>query len=152
MADTEEKGKSKKLAVVLVRGMCKVNHKIKDTMKLLGLNRVNQCVVLESSLINIGMLKKIKDYVTWGDINNDILRLLLQKRARKKGNKRITKEEVEVLVDRILADKKMILDIKPVFRLTPPSKGFKHSIKQHYPKGELGYRGEKINDLLKRMI
>jgi len=41
--------------------------------------------------------------------------------------------------------------IEPVFRLTPPSKGFK-SIKEHYPKGDLGYRGKEINELLKRMI
>jgi large subunit ribosomal protein L30 len=36
--------------------------------------------------------------------------------------------------------------------LTPPSKGFRKSIKQHYPDGELGYRGKEINVLLKRMI
>ena len=42
--------------------------------------------------------------------------------------------------------------IKPVFRLTPPSKGFKKSIKQQYPNGEIGYRGEKINELILRMI
>ena len=41
--------------------------------------------------------------------------------------------------------------IKPVFRLSPPSGGF-NAVKEYYPKGDLGYRGEKINELLKRMI
>ena len=39
----------------------------------------------------------------------------------------------------------------PVFRLRPPSKGFR-SVKEFYPKGDLGYRGKEINDLLRRMI
>ena len=41
--------------------------------------------------------------------------------------------------------------IKPVFRLSPPSKGYK-SIRSDYPKGDLGNRGEAINELLKRMV
>ena len=41
--------------------------------------------------------------------------------------------------------------IRPVFRLGPPRKGFK-SIRLPYPRGDLGNRKEKINDLLERMI
>ena len=41
--------------------------------------------------------------------------------------------------------------LKPLFRLNPPSKGFK-ATRLGYPKGDLGYRGGKINELLKRMI
>ena len=39
---------------------------------------------------------------------------------------------------------------KKSFSLKPPKGGFK-SLKQMYPKGDLGYRGEKINELIKRM-
>ncbi|MEM2203989.1 MAG: 50S ribosomal protein L30, partial [Sulfolobales archaeon] len=43
--------------------------------------------------------------------------------------------------------------VKPVFRLHPPSGGFKGSIKKPYGNGgELGYRGQDINDLIRRMI
>ena len=35
--------------------------------------------------------------------------------------------------------------------LRPPKGGFK-SLKEMYPKGDLGYRGQAINDLIKRMI
>jgi len=39
-----------------------------------------------------------------------------------------------------------------VFRLNPPKKGYK-SIKKSYKEGgALGYRGEKINNLIQRMI
>ena len=41
---------------------------------------------------------------------------------------------------------------KPPYRLHPPVKGFGGSIKSHYPEGALGYRGEKINELIKAML
>ena len=40
---------------------------------------------------------------------------------------------------------------KPPFRLNPPRGGY-GGIKLPYPKGALGNRGEKINDLIKRML
>jgi ribosomal protein L30/L7E len=40
---------------------------------------------------------------------------------------------------------------KDGIRLKPPLKGFK-SIKNMWPKGDLGYRGDKINELVKRMM
>jgi len=36
-------------------------------------------------------------------------------------------------------------------RLKPPQKGFR-AIKKPYPKGDLGYRGKDINELIKRMV
>lgn len=139
-------------AVIRIRGSVGMNRPMKDALKMLRLNRKMHCVLINDNDVNRGMIKKVKDYVTWGEINEEILKLLLQKRARKVGNKRLENAEAEVLFDNIMNEKKMVLDVNPVFRLTPPSKGFKLSIKQHSPKGELGYRGEKINDLLKRMI
>jgi large subunit ribosomal protein L30 len=43
-------------------------------------------------------------------------------------------------------------ELKRIFRLHPPTKGFRKSIKAHYPKGALGNWGDKINGLLIRMI
>ncbi len=46
----------------------------------------------------------------------------------------------------------MDLDIKPVFRLHPPRKGYEDirlSVKEG---GSLGYRGENIKDLAERML
>ncbi len=40
---------------------------------------------------------------------------------------------------------------KKVHHMKPPKKGYK-SLKRHYPKGDLGYRGAAINDLIKRMM
>ncbi|RLI45728.1 50S ribosomal protein L30, partial [Candidatus Bathyarchaeota archaeon] len=44
-------------------------------------------------------------------------------------------------------------NVKPVFRLHPPKKGFKGKVKKSYAAGGVtGYRGEAINDIIKRMI
>ncbi len=40
---------------------------------------------------------------------------------------------------------------KKIIALRPPKGGFK-SLKQMYPKGDLGYRGEAINEMIKRMM
>ena len=138
-------------AVIRLKGLVKIREDFRDTLKMLRLNRKMHCVVLEENDINKGMIQKVKDRVTWGEINDDILKLLIEKRGRKPGNERLTKEEAEDAFRKI-KENKFPSEIKPVFRLTPPSKGFKNSIKQHYPKGELGYRGKEINELLKRMI
>ena len=61
------------------------------------------------------------------------------------------KIEAGGLASKIMSDGVMEAGIMPVFRLNPPSKGYK-SVRKFFPKGDLGYRGEKINELLKRMI
>jgi len=136
---------------VRVRGGVKVNQKIKDTLRMLRLNRKMHAVILKDNAINKGMLTKVRSWITWGEIDDSILELLVKKRGRKTGDERLNEEEVLVALKQI-KEGKLEKPVKPVFRLTPPSKGFKKSIKQHYPNGELGYRGKEINSLVKRMI
>ncbi len=141
------------LAVIRLRGTVKARDKEEDTLKLLRLHRKMHCVLLNETKDFLGMLQKAKDYITWGKISDGALELLVKKRGRKSGNVRLTKEEAEKIISEIKLNKKISeLGIKPVFRLNPPSKGFKFSIKQHFPRGELGNRKEKINELLERMI
>lgn len=140
-------------AVIRLRGAIKAKQKAIDTLKLLRLNRKMHCVILPDTKDYKGMLQKAKDYITWGEISGEVLSKLIEKRGRKMGNKKLVKEEAGSVAKMLLDGKKLKgTGIKPVFRLGPPKKGFKGSIKQHWPDGELGYRGEKINELLKRMI
>jgi len=151
----------KMFAVIRIRGRVGVRREIEDTLKLLRLNRVNNCVLVENSPSILGMLEKAKDFITWGEINKETLIELLKKRLRLKGNKRVSEEDLkkvginsfEELADALLSGKKLkeFEIFNPVFKLTPPKHGFK-SVKEHWPKGDLGYRKEAINELLKRMI
>lgn len=139
------------IAVIRLRGTVKARVEVEYTLNLLRLRRKMHCILLKENASSKGMLLSVKDYVTWGEISDQVLKQMIVKRARKEGEKRLTEKESLEVFEKI--KKHNDFDgIKRVFRLTPPSKGFRKSIKQHYPKGELGFRGEKINELLKRMI
>ncbi|MCD6367916.1 MAG: 50S ribosomal protein L30 [Candidatus Aenigmarchaeota archaeon] len=150
------------LAVIRIRGRVKVRKEIEDTLDILKLSRKHRCILVNEDPVTLGMIQKVKDYVTWGNISKDMIKELIQKRGRIAGDKKVSEDFLKEkgidgfddLVEKLTSGKIKLKDvgIKPYFRLTPPSKGFKGSIKQHYPKGALGNRGEKINDLLKRMI
>jgi large subunit ribosomal protein L30 len=150
-------------AVIRLRGSVKVRKEILDTLKMLRLHRVNHCVLVPKTKQFEGMLKKVRGYITYGEINKETLVKLLRERGRLIGNKKIDEknlkkitgyESFEKFADALLKEKIRLKDfseIKPVFRLNPARHGLK-SIKKYYPKGDLGYRGEKINELLERMI
>jgi large subunit ribosomal protein L30 len=151
------------LAVVMIRGRAGLRKEIKDTLLMLNLKAPNNCVLIPETESYEGMLEKCKDVCTWGEIEKETLVKLLQKRLRAEGDKRVDEKllkeitnfnSFEEFADALLSGKTKLKDfkkLKPVFRLTPPSKGFK-SVKEAYPKGDLGYRGKEINELLERMI
>ncbi|MCD6398693.1 MAG: 50S ribosomal protein L30 [Candidatus Aenigmarchaeota archaeon] len=149
-------------AVIRIKGKVGTKKEIEDTMKMLNLNKKHTCVLVPENPEMIGMLNKLRSHVTWGKISEEILSKMIEKRGRLDGNKRIDDEflknnkikNFKVLSENIIKGKTNLksLGIKPYFRLSPPSKGFKYSIKRHYPRGALGDRKEKINELLKKMI
>ena len=160
-------------AVIRIRGRVDVPPDVEYTLKLLRLHRKNHCVIYPSTLPGIErMLHKVKDWVTWGEIDRETLIELLRTRGRAPGNRPITNEylkeklgigSIEELVEKLFRGELMLHKlkdkknkkwiIKPVFRLHPPRGGFKGSIKKPYRAGgELGYRGQEINELIKRML
>ena len=132
----EEAKKVTKIAVIRIRGKVNLKKPVKDTLKMLRLYKKNYCTVYDATSNILGMINKIKDYVTWGEIDDETLKLLKEKRGEKTKNKK--GEEI----------------VKPFFRLSPPRKGFgRKGIKLPFNiGGALGNRKEKINDLIKRMI
>jgi len=158
----EEKGCC--LALLRIRGNVGIRKEYEYVFRLLHLTRKNHVTLLAETKSNLGMLRKIKDYSTWGEVSLKTLFLLLDKRGSLKGNKKLTNDYVKnelgfssiaelaqaIYVSEINFWK--LSNVKPLFRLHPPRKGFRKSIRRHYPNGELGYRGEEINKLLLRMI
>ena len=152
------------LAVIRVRGRTGVRREISDTLKMLNLTRINHCVLIPDTPSYKGMLQKVKDYVTWGEINKETLEKLIRTRGRLYGDKSITDkyvknsigfEDIAALADAIVEGKVLYKDIpnvKPIFRLHPPLKGWEKT-KRHFTEGgALGYRGEMINELILRML
>jgi large subunit ribosomal protein L30 len=152
-------------AVIKLRGSVGIRPEIKYTLALLRLHRVNHCVVVEENAYYKGMIRKVKDYVAWGKISEDMVEGLLKRRGRLTGGKRLTeayirentpfgsmKELAHALYSGdVTAKDLMSHKIKPLFRLHPPRKGhrgIKRSVKQG---GELGDHREEINALLYKM-
>lgn len=139
-------------AVVRVRGTVGVRKDIADTLKMLRLNSPNHCVVLPEGELTRGMLIKAQKFITWGEIKPEMLQKLVENKGRLKGNKPIEKSKVKGYVDEITKTSTLkVNDLVPVFRLGPPLKGYR-ATKLSFPKGDLGYRKDKINDLIERMI
>ena len=56
-------------AVVQVRGVVNTNHEIKDTLKMLRLHHVNHCVLVPDTPAYLGMIRKVKDFVAYGEVD-----------------------------------------------------------------------------------
>jgi len=151
-------------AAVRVRGTVNVKPDIKRTLQLLKLTRANHCVLLEENASIKGMLQIAKDYITWGEIDKTILSKLIDSRGKLDGNKDLTENYIksatpysnlEKLSQAIIDNKfkyKDIPNVKPIFRLSPPKKGYEGIKRSFVNNGAIGYRRTEINKLLERMI
>jgi len=142
-----------KIAVVRVRGIRKIGPRIKRTLELLRLEKPNHCVLVNDSPQTLGMLEKAKDYVTFGPVDETTVFNLLKKRGRK-GQELLRaamdEQNLKKAAKEISGGAKTADYANPVFRLSPPSKGYRN-IKAVYPAGDLGKR-EDMAPLLKRMM
>ncbi len=141
-----------KLAVVRLRGRVGLRRDVKTTMEMLNIVRTHSCAVVDNNPSMAGMIKKVKDFVTFGEIDDDTLKLLVEKKAKPyKGRVKDSKGLIEYKSKYFEFNKKKYM---PCFRLDPPKGGFERmGIKKSFKQGgSLGDRGKKINDLIKRMI
>lgn len=139
------------IVAVRVRGGIGASQEVKDTLQSLNLGRQNYCTVLADTPKNQGMLKKAKDYLTWGEADEETLKQLVEKRGEEsKGREQDSRGKLSYKRSLELNGKKL----KRFFRLNPPQKGYgRKGVKKSFSEGgALGYRGEKINDLVRRML
>ncbi|MEM0160611.1 MAG: 50S ribosomal protein L30 [Thermoplasmata archaeon] len=150
--------------VIRVRGRTKINTDTADALKILRLTRINHAVLLKKNKENEGMLRKVNDYVTWGEIDKETLKELITKKGRLIGDKAVTDEYIKEntsyqSIDELttaLIERKIVYgeipEIKPLFRLSPPKGGYGKTKRSHKEGGALGYQGKEINNLVKNMI
>ncbi len=150
------------LAAIRIRGSAKVRSEHARTMELLRLYKVNHLVLVEEK--QKPMLEKVNSFVTFGEINANVLSKLIEKRARLEGDKKVTEaflkgkkiKSFEELAKHVIEGKASLkaVGIKPVFRLNCPKKGHTRlGIKKPFNiGGSAGYRANKINELIERMM
>ena len=152
------------LAVIRIRGTSHLSPDHRKTLDLLMLHKPNHAVFVAEDVQLKKMVEKVKDYVTYGEIDMETASALLEKRGRTKNGKRLDKKvlenmkvkNIEEIAKKILEGKASLrqLEMKPVFRLSPPRKGHNRGgVKKSYAVGgALGYRASDINALLKKMM
>lgn len=160
----EEATGNKSVVVVRIRGTIRARREARETLRLLHLTRNNYAALIDNRPSFSGMLKAARGYVTWGEASQESVNMLIKKRGRLLGSKKLTGEylqkngfkTIEELAEAVFAcriEYWKLPNIQPAFRLRPPTKGFKRNIKKGYgADGELGYRSQKINELIKRMV
>lgn len=152
---------------IRLRGAPGMRGTILDTLKMLRMHKVNHGVLIWGTKSFKGMLVKCKDYISYGEIDDKTLVRLLRVRGKIEGNKALTKESLRLLTEyktfkelskallngEIQFREKDLNKIKPVFRLHPPRKGHRGTIKRHYGEGGiLGYVGAYINQIIPKMV
>jgi large subunit ribosomal protein L30 len=152
----------KRIGVVRVRGSVNVNRKVEDALRMLRLSRVNYATIIDDRDAYIGTLRKVKDYVTWGEVGTDDVALILKNRGELKGGKRLTdghiKENTKFKSTKDFAKSFIkfeaelddIPNMKPFFRLHPPRKGH-GGIKRSYVEGGALGKRDNMKDILYRM-
>jgi len=151
------------IAAIRVRGRTGIRKDIEDTLMMLKLTRINHAVIIEENPSYQGMLQKAKDYITWGEVDEETVASMISKRGKLTGDVRVTEDYIKENTDFSSVEdlSKAVVDsgakledsgIKPVFRLHPPRKGYKNIKKTFAESGTLGYRGDKMGDLIKKMV
>ena len=147
-----------KVCVIRIRSSIKKSGKIQRILRDLGLDKTNSCVIVNKTPAMVGTLGVAESVITYGELDKETAKILLGKRAMV-SNKAAFKwkdGELDGFVEDFFNDKKKLSDmgIKKLFSLHPPVKGFERKGKKtaFTQNGAFGYRSEKINDLLKRMI
>jgi len=158
--------KDSMLFIIRLRGTFGVPYHVERTLRSLRLVNKYNATLAKNCPSVLGMLRQVKDYITWGDLKPADVAKLLRKRGKVSGGKPVTdkfavelfsKENIDSLAT-ALATGEIGLQllwkkgVKPVFRLRPPSGGFESTIKKHFTSnGQLGYRGSAIATLMTQM-
>lgn len=145
-----------KIAVVLIRGFVNMHPDVKKTLKFLRLGKKHVCSVVDDNVVNRGMLVKVKDYVTYGTVDEAFFKEMIDKRGdvakgKKVDSAKIAKDYFDGKIKLRDFDER---GLKPFFRLHPPIGGFERKgIKMPYTKGGvLGDRKDKISELISKML
>jgi len=67
------------LAVIRIRGAPKMSVQSEQTLHHLHLPRRHSCVILKNTPGTRGMIKKVNNYIAWGEVSDDIVKQLESK-------------------------------------------------------------------------
>ena len=149
--------------VVRIKGQADVPYWATHTMTLLKLDKKYRATILPARENTLGMLNKVKHYVSWIELDTALAKELIDKKARKSGYQKInaddlkglgfaSSDELAIALSEGKATLSKLKPLKPWFALAPPRYGFKRSTKRLYgQKGVLGQNKE-LGNLVRNMM
>jgi len=154
---------AKAYLVVRMTGQINVPHWAKTTLELLKLDKKFRATIIPAKDNTLGMLDRVKHYISWQEVDPNLAKELFTKKARKAGYKKITNEDLAPLgfktIDELAAsitDGKLSMNkikpIKPWFALSPPRHGFKRSTRKTYGEGGILGQNKDLTELVRSMI
>jgi len=138
------------IIAIRISGLVEIPRDTQESLFRVRLRRKYSAVLLKPTPENLKILKKLRNHIAYGDIDEKTLAELIEKRGQplEKSQKIDAKKVIHGLEKKNLEE----LGLKPFFRLHPPRGGIE--AKTHFPirKGVLGDNKKKINDLVRRML
>lgn len=137
------------IIAIRISGLVEMPKDAQETLFRMNLRRKYSAVLLKETKETQDLLNAVRNFIAYGKIDMKILEELIAKRAKPLDNKtkKIDAKKVAEIIEKEGIEKS---NIKHFFRLHPPRKGINSKV--HYPKGILGDNGDKINDLVRRML
>ncbi|KAL8575960.1 hypothetical protein ACOMHN_051978 [Nucella lapillus] len=160
------------LAFILrVRGINGVHPRPRKVLQLFRLRQINNGVFVKLNKATLQMLKIVEPYITWGVPSLKTVRELVYKRGYAKVDRQRLPLTDNNIVEKQLGDKDILcmedlihelFTVGPHFKaaanflwpvkLNTPTGGWRRKYIHFNEGGDFGFRDEKINELLQRMI
>ena len=153
------------ILVVRLRGTVNVPYWAVTTLKNLYLNKKFSATLVPETSEYLGMLRKISQWVAWSKADREIVKTLIENRAKNKNpgsdsarktvNSKEDYKDIDELVDFLVNDKIKFSEqnnVKPWFSLNPPKGGFKKSTKRQFSDGGTLGNNKDLLEIVKKMI
>jgi large subunit ribosomal protein L30 len=137
------------IIAIRITGMVDVPTAVQEALFRLRLRRKYTATILKGTKEDLALLKRIRDYIAYGEISQADLEKLVEARGISIDKKKVDAKAVSAEIEKLGIAKSKI---KPFIRLHPPRKGIDSKLHFGVKKGVLGSHGNEIMKLLGRML
>jgi large subunit ribosomal protein L30 len=166
--------------VVRMKGTVNVPRWANLTLENLHLNKKFRATIIPENEQTLGMLRKIKELVSWSSVDDAFIKEFIEKKARTSASKLVTvpttttadgvnnndtdgniedkihqKTDLNMVITTISQNQtylSKISGIKPWFALNPPKGGFRKKSKRSYSQNGILGENKELISLVKRMM
>jgi large subunit ribosomal protein L30 len=137
------------ILVIRIAGQVDLTAGVKETLNRIKLKRKYAAILMHETRDNLLLLRKVRNFVSFGTIGKDALKNLIKERGTALNGKKIDVEKVIAELEKKTLSQ---LGLKPFFRLHPPRGGI--DSKKHAGTSSKSVLGEnkKIDELVGRML